>query len=82
MVSCSAIGCTNRSSNKEIRFYQVPTPETNPVLCQKWLHNIRRDGELPKHKSFYICSDHFEEECFQCDLQVSSSIFIKHFLSC
>ena len=54
MVSCSAIGCTNRSSNKEIRFYQVPTPETNPVLRQKWLHNIRRDGELPKHKSFYI----------------------------
>ena len=55
MVTCSAIGCTNRSSNKEIRFYQVPTPETSPVIRQKWLHNIRRDGELPKHKSFYIC---------------------------
>ena len=53
MIIHSVIGCTNRSSNKENRFYQVPTPETNPVLRQKWLHNIRRDGELPKHKSFY-----------------------------
>ena len=37
---------------------------------------IRRDGELPKHKSFYICSDHFEKECFK------RSIFVKLFLSC
>ena len=71
MVSCGAIGCTDRSSsNKEIHFYQVPSAKHNPTLRKQWLHNIRRDGKLPKDKSFYICSDHFEEECYQRDLQV------------
>ena len=69
MVSCSAIGCTNRSTD----FYQVPSEKKNKSLRKQWLVNIRCDGQLPKDNSFYICSDHFEENCFKRDLQVSST---------
>ena len=75
MVSCSAaIGCTNRSTdNINIRFYQVPSEKKNKSLRKQWLVNIRRDGQLPKDNSFYICSDHFEENCFKRDLQLNST---------
>ena len=74
MVSCSAIGCTNRSTdNINIRFYQVPSEKKNKSLRKQWLVNIRRYGQLPKDNSFYICSDHFEENCFKRDLHVSST---------
>ena len=82
MVSCSAIGCTNRSTdNPNIPFYQIPTEKKKP-LRKQWLHNVCCAGQVPKDKSFYICSKHFKEDCFQRDLQVSSSIFVKLFLSC
>ena len=72
MVNCGAFGCTNRAANHpELSFHKVPTNKRNPVLRKRWLHNIRRDGNLPKDSSFYICSIHFEEECFRRDLQVS-----------
>ena len=80
MVSCSAaIGCTNRSTdNIKIRFYQVPSEKKNKSLRKQWLVNIRRDGQLPKDNSFYICSDHFEENCFKRDLQLR----VVHILHC
>ena len=69
MVSCSAFGCTNRSENyPAISFHRIPSSKKNE-LRQKWLHNIRV-GNLPSDKTFYICSAHFEENCFKCDLQV------------
>ena len=80
MVSCSAIGCTNRSTdNPNIRFYQVPSEKKNKPLRKQWLQNVRRDGQLPKDKSFYICSNHFKEDCFQRDLQVSNPIIVERF---
>ena len=71
MASNGAIGCSKRSSNKELRFYQVPSAKQNSTLRKQWIHNIRRGGKLPKDKSFYVCPVHFEEECYQRDLQVS-----------
>ena len=82
MLNCSAIGCTNRSTyNPNIRFYQIPSEKKNKPLRKQWLHNVCRAVQVPKYKSFYICSNHFKEDCFQRDLQVSSSIFVKLFLS-
>ena len=43
---------------------------------------LSRDGQLPKDKNFYIGSNHFKEDCFQRDLQISNSIFVELFLSC
>jgi hypothetical protein len=72
MVNCSAIDCTNRSewfSNGEVGFHKIPHKK-DKELKLKWLHNIRREGKLPKDASFCICSAHFEESCFERDLKV------------
>ena len=62
MVNCAAFGCTNRSTSRpDLSFHKIPSVK-NKVLRQKWLHNIRCTGNLPKDSSFYICSEHFEED--------------------
>ena len=69
--SCSAFGCKNEcKKDSGIKFYSLPTKEKNNDLRQKWLANIKREGDLPKDENFLICSDHFEEHCFQRDLKV------------
>ena len=66
------VRCTNRStSNKEIQFHKVPSADKDSNLRKQWLHKIRQEGKLPNDKSFYICSDHFQDECYQRDLEVS-----------
>ena len=43
-------------------------------IRQEWLRYIKgRQNEryLPKDSTLYICSEHFEEGCFERDLQVS-----------
>ena len=71
MPSCAAFGCKNRSSqNKELRFYQIPGEGRDKQLRQGWLANIRRAGEQPKDKGFYICSKHFEDDCYESDIKV------------
>ena len=53
MVNCSAFGCTNRSSNHpELSFHIVPSEKRSKSICKQWLHNICRDGDLPKDNSF------------------------------
>eukprot|EP00795_Rhopilema_esculentum_P006509 gene6509-11971_t len=70
MPNCGAFGCTNRSShNKELTFHQIPGEGRNKQLRKMWLKNIRRAGELPKDKSFYICSEHFAEDCYERDFK-------------
>ena len=81
MPSCSAFGCTNRSSqNKTLRFHQIPGEGRNKQLRKQWLNNIRRVGDLPKDKSFYICSEHFENDCYERDLKVSALAHSKGYL--
>ena len=71
MPNCAAFGCTNRSSEKpSLLFRQIPSGTRDKQLRTRWLNNIKRDGELPKNNSFYICSEHFEDECFERDLKV------------
>lgn len=72
MVNCSAIGCANRSAqfpNHEVTFHRLPN-EKHKELRQLWLNNIRRKEPLPKDVSLRICSVHFEESCYERDLQV------------
>ena len=68
--SCSAFGCSNRwEKESTITYYRIPSKK-NSKLRSDWLHNITRDGLLPKDENFFICSDHFEDVCFERDLKV------------
>ena len=78
--SCAAFGCTNRwKAGSDVTFHKIPKESQ---LRQKWLQNIMQEGKLPQDESFFICSSHFEESCFQRDLKVNlfpiTLTFIKH----
>ena len=67
MPNCGAPGCTNRSNIERTKsFHRLPREE-KADLRKAWLLKIKRKI-IPKE--LYICSDHFEEECFERDLKV------------
>ena len=79
MPNCAAYGCTSRSTrDKTLSFHQIPYTEARKEVRKQWLANIRRDGNLPKDSSLYICSKHFEPECFQVNLMVNILIKYTH----
>ena len=76
MPSCSAYGYTNRASKEsDISFHRVPKESRNKLLRAKWLQNIKRKDNMPSDNSFYICSTHFEDNCFERNLQVNDYLF-------
>ena len=52
----------NRSEkNKNILFHRVPSKKQNKELCMKWIQSIKRTGNLPFYRGFFICNSHFDE---------------------
>lgn len=61
---CIAFGCTNRSSKEEcsgLSWHILPL--SNKELLETWLVKIHRVN-TPVSKNSYVCSKHFEPECF------------------
>ena len=58
-MTCAAINCHNKSRrDKDRSFFNIPN---DPVVKQAWIAAISRTV-LPK--KIVLCSDHFEEKCF------------------
>ena len=68
--TCAAVGChNNKKKNKDKTFFSLPK---DPNLAKEWIAKIKRkEGNLPKNVC--ICSDHFEEDCFDLSWKVQSS---------
>ena len=75
MTNCGAPNCTNRSDadNSGNKTYHKLPAESREEIRKKWLVNIKRQN-LPKY--LYICFDHFEPECYDKKLKVSSCFFL------
>ncbi|XP_074635837.1 uncharacterized protein LOC141894173 [Acropora palmata] len=61
---CIAYGCKSRSTkeeSKELSWHLLPL--SNKELLRTWLIKIKRTN-TPVSKNSYLCSKHFEEECF------------------
>ena len=61
---CIAYGCKSRSTkeeSKELSWHFLPS--SNKELLRTWLIKIKRTN-TPVSKNSYLCSKHFEEECF------------------
>ena len=59
-----AFGCQNRSSKVECKglsWYLLPL--SNKKLLAQWFVKLRRENTLV-NKNSYICSHHFEDNCF------------------
>ena len=73
MSSSAAIGRVNSSGkNSSLSFHQIPSNKRKEIR-QEWLRRIKR-GQNEKYlpeDSTLICSEHFEKDCFERDLQVS-----------
>ena len=73
MSGCAAIGCVNSSGkNPSLSFHQIPSNKRKEIR-QEWLRRIKRgqnEKYLPEDLTLYICSEHFENDCFERDLQV------------
>ena len=73
MVNCGAPDCTKRSTtHPNHKFHLIPAESRDKPLREKWLAQIKRK-EIPKY--LYICSDHFEAECYEKDLEVTGLLF-------
>ena len=74
MSGCAAIGCVNSSGkNPSLSFHQIPSNKRKEIR-QEWLRRIKRgqnEKYLPEDLTLYICSEHFENDYFERDLQVS-----------
>ena len=65
MTNCGAPGCTNRSANnKNLSFHRLSSRKGD--IKKKWLHKLGRKN-VPETLS--LCSEHFEQSCFERDLQ-------------
>ena len=61
---CIALGCQNRSSKpecKDLSWHSLPLSNKN--LLAQWLVKLRREN-TPVNKNSYVCSQHFEANCF------------------
>ncbi|KAG8193865.1 hypothetical protein JTE90_011425 [Oedothorax gibbosus] len=62
MVTCTAVGCSNKPEMKipGVTYHRFPT---NLQMRQKWTLAVRRANWMPK-KNSVLCSVHFENEMF------------------
>ncbi|XP_057314922.1 THAP domain-containing protein 10-like [Hydractinia symbiolongicarpus] len=72
MAYCSAYGCKNNiKSNKDKSFFLMPK---NPEVSKAWIAAINRT-KLPA--KVFLCSDHFEETCFDPSWKLQNELFYK-----
>ncbi|XP_068090332.1 THAP domain-containing protein 3-like isoform X2 [Hyperolius riggenbachi] len=62
MPACAAINCTSRQTRGCGKSFHR-FPHGRPEILKKWVINMRRDTFKPSSKAV-LCSDHFEEYCF------------------
>lgn len=64
---CMAPGCSNEGYCKEgIHYHRLPLKDG--VKLSKWLNAMKLKNP-PVNRFSRICSDHFEQECFERDLR-------------
>ena len=67
---CSVCYCDNNSKkNKDKTYFVLPE---EPNLRNSWIRAINRTS-LPKR--VFICSDHFEESCFDSNWDLQNRLF-------
>ena len=72
MSTCAVLGCSNnQTKNKNKSFFSLPS---TPEIKKAWLNAIIfKECNLP-HK-VVVCSDHFEEQYFDCSWRLQIEIF-------
>ena len=53
--------------NKDINFFKLPAERLTINYRREWIVQLKREDPIPKN--FFVCSKHFELECFERDLK-------------
>ena len=71
MANCSAVYChNNEKKNKDKTFFTLPR---DAALAKIWIAKLNHEKDnLPKN--VWICSDHFEDDCFDSSWMLQSSL--------
>ena len=71
MANCSEVYChNNKKKNKDKTFFTSPR---DAALAKIWIAKLNREKDnLPKN--VWICSDHFEDDCFDSSWMLQSSL--------
>ena len=71
MANCSAVYChNNEKKNKDKTFF---TLSRDAALAKIWIAKLNHEKDnLPKN--VWICSDHFEDDCFDSSWMLQSSL--------
>ena len=72
MPNCGAPGCTNWLTTHPEKCFHRLTSISKKKRMNSWMVKINQNL-LPKE--LFICSDHFEAECFKRDLKVRFDFF-------
>ena len=66
MVHCCVPECNNHSAKTNlVSYHKIPK---DSKLKKTWISCLRRDN-LPTLENCYMCSDHFQSECFERDFR-------------
>ena len=71
MVNCAAVYChNNKRKNKDKTFFSLPKDTT---VAKVWIAKLNRGKDnLPS--KVYVCSDHFEDGCFDSSWMLQSAL--------
>ena len=75
LVHCAVLNCTKSSSKKIDNTFSFFKLLKDPRRRKKLIAKLKR-ANLLKDKNLHVCRKHFEENCFQRDLKVSSIFLI------
>ena len=79
MPQCKAKYCTVKRGQGKHTF-AIPDPLKNKTPCSKWIHNLGIEQLNIKtfkySSSNIVCEDHFEEDCFEVNMQVRIMLWI------
>lgn len=72
MAWCAAFNCSNtKRRDKDKSFFSLPSDES---VKRSWIAAIKRSS-LPKQ--VFVCSDHFEENCFSDSWKLENDLYYK-----
>ena len=72
--SCVAAGCSNTPSDC-VSLFKFPSDATVRRQWEKQVQQTRAQWKVTDHS--YLCSDHFNEDCFEVDSTLASQFGIK-----
>ena len=73
---CAVINCHNKTkNNRDVSYFQLPSEDNN--IRKAWIHALGRPISNLPNSIIKICSEHFEEKCFDPSWALQNRLYYK-----